>query len=262
MNHASDDQAQGRSVPHYSEAHVLRGLEIVLRESLGEDVPLWAEERLTDTAKNSKALQEADFVDVLWCLGKFFGGGKDPTGWKQAAEEWLRPVENSEGTMTWGDLAKIIADSVPVVELRCASILGKLCAPAGAFRAIQQAVELHHGNVAVFGPSTAIRRRLRGGELRYTWQFLRWLTHDRLPPMRMTWTARVAWSMALVTVVSVLFAVRMRTDSWLLAVISALGVLILLAKQIDKIFTKPPPGFTTFRDLAMAMAQSPDMSAT
>jgi hypothetical protein len=172
--------------------------------------------------------------------------------------EYERRVAES---LTFGTIADFIAEHAPYTELRSIDVLGKPCAPAGAFRAIQDSVKQRVRKNIGFGPSTRILDALNGGNLEHVWEHLRWLSHENLPPMPSSFgrdkRAFVAVMSLMLTGLAVATCVALWTSSVLYAFLAApfaCGLVFAAYIVRGARAIKPPDGFDTFRDVALAMA--------
>lgn len=243
------------STKRFSREDVLRGLQAIIAGATGTRLQLTCDMKFADY------LQEHgdewgwigfDSLDFVFRVEAFFGVGIPRASLCGARDEKLL-------NLTFGMIADFIAERAPYVEIEPIALLGKPCAPVGAFRAIQSVAGLHARNCSNFGPSTPIRDRLRGMQLRFTWDYLRWLSHERLPAMQgwignSTWlgyigvTLCLLWMGASVFVASVAGALSGALFGIGLSVLCGFGMV-----KINRILAKPPEGFQTFRDVAVAM---------
>jgi len=213
----------------------------------------------------------------MWRAESFFGFQCPQADWEEffgcnlkTKDEW----EAKAGPrFTFGGLADFIAERVEVVPLEPASVLGKACDAAGAFRAIETVARQLRPGIRAFGPSTPIRRVFIAGRLTTFWNRLRWMTEEALPPLRTTMVTKLRWACcavgAFMSIVISIFAIVTTIHAEWLGALRGLGAALCAAlctvviyQLLARADNRLPPGLRTFKDLATAIAKSPAFGRT
>ncbi|HTU91268.1 MAG TPA: hypothetical protein VMF69_14405 [Gemmataceae bacterium] len=132
--------------------------------------------------------EEDAFTEFAHVLAWFFGFTCSVEEWNNyfglnatSREEWER---EHAPHFTFRRLVKFIQERAKPIPLEPITMLGKPCLTAGIFRGLEHLARQIDPKATRFGPSTPIRRCLRGVWLRLFWHRLRWMFQDQLPPPR------------------------------------------------------------------------------
>ncbi|MGD8450720.1 MAG: hypothetical protein PVJ57_02780 [Phycisphaerae bacterium] len=182
---------------------VMRGMRRVWKRCLTEEMPDDPNTRV-DRWLEQKGLDDIDLSDVLFELDRFCGHPRAVwLAWKrQSLPEWKQHFgmdvrsrakwEAEYGPRcTFAEFARFIAGRASAPTLEPVVVLGKPCLTAGAFGVIEHTVAAMQPGTPRFAPSTPVADVIRGRCLRQVWERLRWISEDRLPPLRPTWTDRL-----------------------------------------------------------------------
>jgi hypothetical protein len=247
-----------------TEDQVLFGLEQFWVRHLGCDSPFEPGARL---GRTEWLFDEADLADHLDALGDFFGLSCPPQEWAEFLglavtdpREW---EENVAPRLTFRGLAAFIAARVETIPLEPVSLLGQPCLTAGIFGGLEQLVAQVHRRARHFGPSTPIRRRLRGPRLRLFCERLHWIGQGRLPaPPRLTITRRALdhyfWGKAAAAILTAVLV----GDWSVLCTGFLVGLLLLIPLAAVVTFLNEwwidplPAGARSFGDLARLLAEA------
>jgi hypothetical protein len=245
------------STERFTREEVLRGLQQVIADATGTQLHLTSEMKFGEYVRDHGekwGLLDFDSLDFIFRL-EFFFAIKIP-------RDALFGIKDEKlQDLTFGMIADYIAERAPFISLRPAWILGKPCHPAGAFRAIQQVVSIRSPKAPEFGPSSNVLYYLGGIRLLGVWSHLQWLSHGRLPDITIEWwntkTRRLLLRVILTAMLLSFVALGLASWSagtclmlWLAAVV---GLFLAVCIFGDRMVTKLPAGFVTFRDVAKAM---------
>lgn len=261
-----------KATGRFTREQILCGLKHVVTAGLFCDVPFSAETRLSDYYVDNDCHESFDELLIALCgvfgmetpaseWAEFIGGGAD------SFEHWLADVAPR---FTFGAIADFIAERAECVSFGPTTVLGTPDASVGAFLGVEQLARAVEPRLRPFGPSTPIRRRLRGPMLWAFWNRLRWMTEDRLPPLRDT-TLQIQGMDLLVLLLAVvnLFAwcaalsyLPRGMSPTVVALVVTLGIfgtttaLHLGGRFLAAWLVNPlPPDVRTFRDLAEKLAE-------
>lgn len=252
-------------VARYTPKQIMCGLRIAWPEITGDQLPFSETTRIDESLKRSGA-DELDFADVAYELDRFFGwNAVGRRAWKQTAlPVWSSFIESDPGRFTFGSMASFIADRIPAVPMVPVFVLGKRCAPAGTFRSIEQVTRRLGLDIPRFAPSAPIMSVVRGRPLKTVWNTLRWMSEERLPPLRRMWTNRVADALnsgpgllVLLGAVALLSLGLRSIVGGIIAVVSFRLLVGVFMRGCEWIQNPVPRGFDDFRDVARAMAARP-----
>ena len=256
---------------NWTERHELVFCEIksVVEEERLSKIPITPSTRIDSVLRIDRELgEEGDFhylsSSIEWRLGfriqpdrwtRFCGGGLSDADWEDFAKEHFRFEDLTSFVVNWLDRTRIEPKRV----------LGKECLPAGAFHALVDMVSEIKPDVKRFGPSTLIRKRLRGKYLERVWQRLAWFG-DPPPPLRRTLVTKTADILAWAFIISLVALVGgmammhfgpTEVVGLLSFILGFYGVLpsVFLAGLLSRVDDRLPEGFRTFRDLAIFLAR-------
>lgn len=250
----------------YRDAQILCGIRQIWAEQVGCEDPIEPEMRIDEHLKAAGLFDELDFADLFFVIERHFGFHCSREEWLEFcgfegrnAEEWQRMVGPR---FTFAALVRFIAERVDVISFESITILGKPCATAGAFRGIEQLAYQINENVERFGPSTAIRERLRGYKLYQFWQRLRWISAGKLPaPRRIEITKRSLKRAVLFKIALAVFGAAL-SGAWKSLVPGIFAGFLLIIPYViaigfinTRLINPLPSGIKTFGDLARELAE-------
>ncbi len=272
------DPRPGRLTPK----QVMCGLRSAWPTIIGDRRPIAADMRIDEHLRACGEWDEIDLMDVAHALDRFFST-RVPTRheWKRdsfdqwadffGTELYCRTTADWETRftprVTFGALAQFISQRADAIVIEPAMVLGRPCATAGAFRAIQRVIETLGPATPRFAPSALVLSVIRGHSLRAAWAKLRWMSEDRLPPLRRMWTDRLrdlmggwAFLAALAAVLGVPLLPLMSDLPWgaptLITVSVAVGLWVAIRFTIHLVESRCDPlpdGLDDFRSVARAM---------
>ncbi len=246
----------------YSLEHVLRGLRQLWEDCLQARTPFEPDARF-----EAAFIAEGFWEDLVLpeVIQDYFGFSFSSESWEVFIAGGVTDPAEWESTvaprLTFRALAGFIREHLEPIRLEPVEILGRRCASAGVFRGLERMVQQHHPRARRFGPSTPIRRRLRGPELHRFWQRLRWIVPAELPlaPEVKLDDRAMGHGCLLKIVLSALVAFAVGDWSPLLtgfltAVCLTVG-LYWTVQTFNAWWISPlPPGVETFGDLAKFLA--------
>lgn len=249
----------------YTPKQIMCGLRIAWPQSTGDKLPFSETTRVAESIERS-GWDDLDFAILAYELDRFFGWNDvGRRAWNRAAlPAWRSFMESELDRITFGSMASFIADRIPAVPMEPVFVLGKRCAPAGAFRSIEQVVRQLDLGVPRFAPSARITSILRGRPLRTVWNRLRWMSEERLPPLRRTWTNRVVDALnsgpGLLAMLGAAALLSIGLHSIVVGIITTVSFRIvvgLFLRGCEWIQNPVPSRFDDFRDVSRAMAARP-----
>lgn len=175
----------------------------------------------------------------------FFGGGAD------GKDEWEATVKPR---LTFGAICDWLSARMPMPDYAPIEICGLSCRRAGAYLAIQEVV-LAEGIKPKFGPSTQVRRVLRGSRLWRVWGQLRLHSGLRLPGLDYPLAVVGLGMMALgcFGLATSILAILSLAGGSPLAQLVFWTTFIAIGKVFSTCGNPLPPGIVTFKDLATAL---------
>ena len=248
----------------YSESQVLCGLREVWQDMVGTDAPFYSTTRIDTFMKDDGSWDELDFADIFRGIEQFFGFDCTDRQWKEffgfdvaerSLDEWERTVAPK---LTFGSLARFIAERAPVVATFVPIIvLGRECAPAGAFTGIERLASHVSGRPLRFPPSARIIDVLRAHKLDEFWTHLRWMTEYATPELPAIWrnaTGTAGCCGVIAVIIALIVTWWTFNPAWLIATLILSAAAFLIA-SIYKRFANPLPSqLSTFRDLSELIA--------
>lgn len=259
--------ANRRDKDRYSTAQMLCALQALWPRIWGDNRPFGAETRIFEFVMGCDGWDEIDLADVSYALERRLGGAVGSyAAWERGSlGEWRRFWNAAHREqLTFGALADFLARRIPAVRVEPLWVWGRPCVPAGAFLAVRRVAADVDRRGADFGPSTPVRERFVGGKLRALWTRLRWISENRLPPLRDARRIPRAFPMlaaALLLGGGVAAKSALSGFALIASLGAALGVLVLLlviCRRFGERWDDPlPPGYRTFADVARAMARRP-----
>lgn len=249
----------------YSRSQVLCALRAIWEDFTGvDDTPFEAETRIVAHLEATGVWDDVDLAVLFRAIEEFFGFSCGDE-WEalfgfnvaeRSMEEWERDVAR---VLTFGRLADFIASRAPVIaSFEPINMLGRECAPAGAFIGIRQVAAYALGPRVRFAPSSRVLDELCGADLDRFWSHLRWLSEDTIPELPAFWRTVTQYA-GCTSVLAVLVAVAFSVSTgalWLLAVIPFAVALNLAAYLYKRRVNPLPPGVVTFRDLSLLIVRS------
>lgn len=253
-------------IPRYTESQILFGLREAWSQITGADDPFDASTRIYAYMKVDGSWDEFDFADIFRGLEDFFGFACTDDEWKQffgfdiADRSFAEWKQNVAPQLTFGELARFIADRTEAISLAPVTVLGRECAPAGVFMGIQQIASRACGKPIRFGPSTRIIDALRGHALDRFWTQLRWTSQISIPALPWFWreiTDNAVCIGFLGVLISLILAVCSIGGTTLFVSAIFVGLLLFVLATAFKHLANPLPGdIKTFRDLAIMISKS------
>ncbi len=222
---------------------------------------------------------EIDLADVFSEVEDYFGFKAERNEWTQLfgvhltkSEQWEEQIANR---LTFNDLADFVLAHVESPCIPKVVILGRSCAPAGAFRLIQRLVRRMRPQCPAFGPSSEIANVLPRTSMVQLWSQLRWRSENRLPKLRRSLSGWMnLWfvdKVILTGVIAILanflfkhdetaymefFGISIQVFFVAVAISAVAWVLIRMCSPlIGRHNAGLPPEIRTFRDLANIIAQ-------
>ncbi|MGC3965899.1 MAG: hypothetical protein QM775_00560 [Pirellulales bacterium] len=226
--------------------------------------------RIDEYSQAEGSWEELDFADVMFRFERHFGFTCGEDEWNELFRFDLATSDHTvwkaevAPRLTFGALARFIAARatvVPQIEpitFQPVTLLGRTCAPAGAFVGIEQAAKLA-GDEVRFAPSMRIIDAFRGERLDEFWRELRWWTNNALPELPKHWRGAPSEALSLGCLACFVAAFASCVMGSFLPIVAALIVsfLIYKAAAIYKRVADPlPSSFVTFRDLALWITAS------
>ncbi len=262
------------SAKTYSQEQILSGIRIFWREELNCKSPIDPDRSFIEQLK-----AEDNFDDLFRIvppgLERLFGFACAVKQWEDILGirlEWrthlgIYFLENSSTwekknapRLTFRALAEFIREQLNPIMLEPVTLLGKPCLTAGIFRGLEQLAAQVKPKVKPFGPSTPIRRCLRGVRLRRFWSRLRWMIEDQIPPPpKLTLSTRDCMTSLVIKFgIGPLIALwRGDLEGLLLGVgwtFMLLFPMVWIAGFIENRLNPLPDGIETFGDLAQVLA--------
>lgn len=178
--------------PRYTESQILCGLRETWFDITGAyDTPFDADTRIDLYLKADGTWHEFDLDEVWKELQEFFGFKCSIDQWKQLFRLDVTDAEKWESEcaphITFGALARFIAERTEAISLAPTTILGRRCAPAGAFIGIRRVAQRLRPYCNDFAPSAPIIENFRGRSLDRLWTQLRWMSNGQLRQLPATW---------------------------------------------------------------------------
>lgn len=252
------------SAKTYTQAQILSGIRIVLRENCGCESPFDADMSLSHYIHGFKSWDDMDIMEAVYELEELFGFSCSRKEWDDFFGVSIRNIEEWKKTvaprLTFRALADFIRERLNPIVLEPVTLLGKPCLTAGIFRGLEQLAVQVNPRVARFAPSTPIRQCLRGGQLRRFWNRLRWMIEDQLPPAReIRLSGRGLFHSLLFKFgIGLAIALWRRDLSGLLAGIGTTFALLMpvriIVGFINQRLNPLPEGIETFGDLSTVLA--------
>lgn len=196
-------------------------------------------------------------------LELFFGfrcSQEDWTAFCRGDVSYKSPEWERKGfpSVTFDDLARFIAERAPFISFDPITILGRSCAPAGAFVGLQKLAASSLEMPRRIGPSTSIHHVLRGNKLERFWRQLQWRSGRVLPELNGFWRSVLDWTfIALVFSWLACWLIGALTKSLLVPSLLFAGMFLVFyaAKKIHHYANPLPTELKTFRDLAQWIAE-------
>lgn len=179
----------------YTLEQIMWGLRAFLYEEFQYDWPIRPTDNICDVFEKCGWIES-----YLWLGGDidaFFGVTREGRGWWAKSQmEWTdfyghygdeaQWQSEVRPTLTFQRLAEFIQRRTNGRAIEPVRVFGTPCKAAGAFCAIEDVVRDTRPDMSPFPPSARVRRKISGKRLRTTWTRLRWMSEDRLPPLRKT----------------------------------------------------------------------------
>lgn len=254
------------TVPRYTDAQVLCGLRETWFDITGAyDTPFEADTRIDLYLKADGTWAEIDLADVWIALEEFFGFKCNIDEWTQLFRLDVTDAQKWESEcapqITFGALARFIAERAEAISLAPTTILGRRCAPAGAFLGIRRVAQRLRPYGNDFAPSALIIENFRGRSLNRLWTQLCWMSNGRLTQLPAKWREATfntyLWCF-LITVLAV--GVTWAIGDYRIAGFAVGGsiISILIAEAYHYFHNPLPNDVATFRDLANRIASFKD----
>lgn len=255
-------------VERYNENQILCGLQECWNSVLGldDDELFYVDMRIDVYLKKNGLWDEFDLYYLVREIEEFFHFYCSKDEWydlfglnlpKNSAEEWEELVGQH---LTFRVLAQFIAEKAPVISFQPVTVIDRECAPAGAFYGIREVAKNAAVDSKRFAPSAKIVDVLRGYELEKFWTQLRWFTSNEVPELSATWKSagELGCLVGLLAVPVGILIYLLTENSLSFYIIPFVCALIWWAfSSLYKNYVNPlPSGISTFRDLAMLIANS------
>jgi len=257
---------------------ILSALQEVLNETTGKEIPFTADTLYGDYCKFTKCWDYVDLAEFRFDIEAYLGVDVLPDDWDRLFglsihddEEWQERIGSK---LTFRDIAVFIRDRTRIISIEPATILGKPCRPAGAFRTIVGVVSELLPLKEAFAPSAKIDETFTAEDLSTIWYKLRWLSENRLPPLRNSPMGNIVDKVSLVVHGPGLFFSGMGAfvglvawakaifdpgatlPAWPLLAISTFALLIASSRWQIR-YRRAPKHIQTIADLARAMVVEP-----
>jgi hypothetical protein len=256
----------GAETPRYTESQILCGLRETWFDITGAyDTPFDADTQIDLYLKADGTWHEFDLEELCKALEEFFGFKSSDTEWTQLFRLDVTDAQKWESEcaphITFGALARFIAQRTEAISLAPTTILGRRCAPAGAFLGIRRVAERLRPATNDFAPSAPIIATFRGRSLNRLWTQLRWMTNGQLMQLPARWRDATFVTYMWCFLISVLaWGVTCALGDYRIAGVAVGGSIIaILIAEAYHYFHNPLPGdVATFRDLANRIASFSD----
>jgi hypothetical protein len=159
--------------------------------------------------------------------------------------------------LTFGSLARFIAQKTSAISFEPTTVLARECRPAGVFLGIRRLVKEVAKDGRRFAPSSRIHDVLRGHALDDFWTQLRWMTEDRIPQLPAFWREVTGWAFGIGCLGAIAALVASLTTGNVMYLIASVAMAScgFYAASLYNRWTNPlPPHLRTFRDLCMFVA--------
>lgn len=261
----------------YTPDQIFCGLRTVWKKTMGDRATITPETLLFERFQACGG-DEIDFSDVAYAIDNFFSlkriSGKR---WREHYEpDWKALLKSlgdtpdqfqaNQSRVTFRYMSEFLAKRFGGRTIEPVRVFGQPCMKAGAFFVMEETFQAAAPGVGRFPPSAAVCGLLRGGALRRAWDRLRWISEDRLPPLRWTaWdTVRSAVRLSVGLAVLALIIWYLLPDKaneakhwafWAFAVLLSSGLLLNLANlYLQRLDDPLPPQLQDCRAIATAMA--------
>jgi len=256
---------------------VLGGIQSFTNELVDDSIVIHADASVNDYAKVIEKHYGCP-LEFLWELSDYFGLRWGEVRWaawlqlprpKRGARvtkrdreaQWQHWQRTTSQSITVRKLAEYIARHARGISMEPTTVLGRYCAPAGAFRGLCELPEVRGKRV---GPSTKLRNVMGACKIAEFWRRAEWVSGQTLPKLHLwsIWTDPLPWKWVVPAIALYVggsgwlgaFATRFEMPLWFFAFL-AVATFFAMAAWIENNCNPLPEDVQTFGDLARLIAR-------